>query len=195
MLKFQEIGPNEAAKMLVRGILFYAPDPIREKYQDFVFPFYLGESLHIDTAEVSDEDNYQLASLILELKQVFEIDLVELQAIEKKSDRLKIVKEQITAILLIGERYLSAFSFYNQGLEIILSNLANRKIVDYSCLIEIQKAREQESKRESETKSTVESAQIISSNEKYYNLTESEENEQEEKMLEDFLNSYSPTSH
>src|SRR5215471_9137071 len=103
MPKFVEIGPNEAAKMIVRSTLFSAPLNVREQYASFVHPFtFNGESDYFTFGEENEESFKNISP---DEHRLFEEFVNELSAIEKidekllaelsHSERIEMVKKQV----------------------------------------------------------------------------------------------------
>ncbi|WP_419418540.1 hypothetical protein ACNVED_08215 [Legionella sp. D16C41] len=131
MPKSNEIGPNEAARMIVRGVLFSAPIHIQEKYQSFISPFFLSEAAPYTQKEAPDIANELLHAFVTDLGNIKYINLNE----ELTNDEIKnLVQEQVENVIAIAKQYMDKedFAYYADFLSTITENVSRRKIVTYN---------------------------------------------------------------
>lgn len=191
MPKFNEIGPNEAAKMIVRGTLFSAPQFIIDQYATFIAPFSIGN--HAATVLVSEEENNKLAKFVQELSSIPTIDVLALETCTP-AEKIEIVKQQVNRVIAIANRYIKILEYYATDLETITSNIKSRKIVTYNMPVPSQMSEQGKSLKQSDEtphnseyfrQSFIKALQENSTSEK---SAENEKREnQSNKELEDFL--------
>ncbi|MGQ3887794.1 hypothetical protein ACQUW5_02025 [Legionella sp. CNM-1927-20] len=132
MPKFNEIGPNEAAKMIVRGVLFGASSDIKDKYRSFVEPFFLSETKLETEEKVPESANRLLDAFVDDLKAIEPINL-ETSKLSKEEIRMLVAK-QVKDVIEIARKYIGIkeFEHYANYLSTIMGNVASRKFVTYN---------------------------------------------------------------